>query len=125
MQFSTVATVAAVAAVASASYNETATVFDNSTTIVTITSCEENKCSTTTSAALISTATTTVEGVVTEYTTYCPLTSETTAAPVTVSSVTEAQNTTSHTVTSQSENGAAKALPAVGALMAGAAALLL
>ncbi|KAL6931129.1 hypothetical protein ACO0R3_002584 [Hanseniaspora guilliermondii] len=44
------------------------------TTLVTITSCNDNKCSLVTSSALLSVETTTIEGTVTEYTTYCPLT---------------------------------------------------
>lgn len=46
---------------------------DHHTTIVTITSCSDHKCTETTSPAIESVATTTVNGVVTEYTTYCPL----------------------------------------------------
>ncbi|KAL6931398.1 hypothetical protein ACO0R3_002861 [Hanseniaspora guilliermondii] len=48
----------------------------DTTTLVTITSCKDNACETSTSQALVSIATTTVEGTVTEYTTYCPLTAE-------------------------------------------------
>ncbi|CAI4613940.1 BFH_collapsed_G0036530.mRNA.1.CDS.1 [Saccharomyces cerevisiae] len=133
MQFSTVASIAAVAAVASAAANvTTATVSQESTTLVTITSCEDHVCSETVSPALVSTATVTVDDVITQYTTWCPLTTEapkngtSTAAPVTP---TEApKNTTSaaptHSVTSYT-GAAAKALPAAGALLAGAAALLL
>ncbi|CAI1577757.1 hypothetical protein SEUBUCD650_0L01750 [Saccharomyces eubayanus] len=132
MQFSTVASFAAVAAVASAAANvTTATVSEESTTLVTITSCEDHVCSETVSPALVSTATVTVNDVITQYTTWCPLTTEapkngSTSAPV---KPTEApKNTTSaaptHSVTSYT-GAAAKALPAAGALLAGAAALLL
>ncbi|CAI4046070.1 hypothetical protein SKDZ_12G1600 [Saccharomyces kudriavzevii ZP591] len=134
MQFSTVASIAAVAAIASAASNvTTATVSEESTTLVTITSCEDHVCSETVSPALVSTATVTVNDVITQYTTWCPLTTEapkngttSTAAPV---KPTEGpKNTTSaaptHSVTSYT-GAAAKALPAAGALLAGAAALLL
>ncbi|CAI4046425.1 hypothetical protein N7582_003808 [Saccharomyces uvarum] len=135
MQFSTVASIAAVAAVASAAANvTTATVSEESTTLVTITSCEDHVCSETVSPALVSTATVTVNDVITQYTTWCPLTATTeapkngttTSAPV--KSTEAPKNTTStastHSVTSYT-GAAAKALPAAGALLAGAAALLL
>ncbi|QID86707.1 Putative covalently bound cell wall protein 22 [Saccharomyces pastorianus] len=119
MQFSTVASFAAVAAVASAAANVT-------------TATVNHVCSETVSPALVSTATVTVNDVITQYTTWCPLTTEapkngtSTSAPV---KPTEApKNTTSaaptHSVTSYT-GAAAKALPAAGALLAGAAALLL
>ncbi|CAI4891907.1 AHL_G0036280.mRNA.1.CDS.1 [Saccharomyces cerevisiae] len=83
-------------------------------------------------STLVSTATVTVDDVITQYTTWCPLTTEapkngtSTAAPVT--STEAPKNTTSaaptHSVTSYT-GAAAKALPAAGALLAGAAALLL
>nr|CAA88216.1 unknown [Saccharomyces cerevisiae]CAI6411235.1 CBM_HP1_G0008360.mRNA.1.CDS.1 [Saccharomyces cerevisiae] len=66
MQFSTVASIAAIAAVASAASNiTTATVTEESTTLVTITSCEDHVCSETVSPALVSTATVTVNDVIT------------------------------------------------------------
>ncbi|EHN01383.1 Flo5p [Saccharomyces cerevisiae x Saccharomyces kudriavzevii VIN7] len=43
------------------------------TTLVTVTSCESGICSETASPAVVSTATTTINGVVTDYTTWCPL----------------------------------------------------
>jgi len=52
------------------------------TTVVTITSCSDNKCSKILSTALESIATTTIEGVSTEYTTYCPLTTDITSSTV-------------------------------------------
>ncbi|GMM40641.1 hypothetical protein DAHU10_015420 [Hanseniaspora uvarum] len=52
------------------------------TTVVTITSCSDNKCSKVLSTALESIATTTIEGVATEYTTYCPLTTDITSSTV-------------------------------------------
>ncbi|CCE61247.1 hypothetical protein TPHA_0A01640 [Tetrapisispora phaffii CBS 4417] len=131
MQFSTVASFAAVAAVATAASNSTDAnvtteyVSDNQTTLVTITSCEDHACSETVSTALVSTATVTENGVVTEYTTWCPLSSEE-AAPATVAPHSVAANSTSTTHAVSSYEGAAvKALPAGAALLAGAAALLL
>ncbi|KAK5773695.1 Ccw12p PWA37_004978 [Arxiozyma heterogenica] len=130
MQFSTVATVAAVAAVANAQYNSTvtSTATENLTTLVTITSCEDHICKETVSPALVSTATVTVDNVVTQYTTWCPLSA---AANTTVatSSAHISKNATSaastkHSVSSYHGAGA-KALPAAGALLAGAAAFLL
>ncbi|KAL6945288.1 hypothetical protein ACO0QE_002738 [Hanseniaspora vineae] len=47
---------------------------EDATTLVTITSCKSNACFTTTRTALVSVATKVVEGTLTEYTTYCPLT---------------------------------------------------
>lgn len=61
----------------------TSTATSLSTTIVTITSCSHHVCSTTTSAALQSIATTTVNGVETVYTTYCPLPETTVIVTVT------------------------------------------
>ncbi|CCC69329.1 hypothetical protein NCAS_0C03390 [Naumovozyma castellii] len=132
MQFSTVATIATVAAVASAAANvTTATTHKDVTTLVTITDCENHVCKETVSPALVSTATVTVNNEVTEYTTYCPL--STTAAPaknVTSSAAAPAKNTTTtatktNTISSHFSGAAGKALPAAGALMAGVAALLL
>ncbi|CCF56593.1 hypothetical protein KAFR_0B02970 [Kazachstania africana CBS 2517] len=126
MQFSTVAAFASVAAVASATANvTTATATEESTTLVTITSCEDHKCAETVSPALVSTATVTVNDVVTEYTTWCPLSS--TAAANATSTKAAANSTAASTTKSvTSYTGAAvKALPAAGALVAGAAALLL
>lgn len=54
----------------------TSTASEDTTTLVTITSCKDNACETSTSQALVSVATVTVEGTVSEYTTYCPLTAE-------------------------------------------------
>lgn len=125
MQFSTVATFAAVAAVASAQNITTATATENATTLVTITSCSEDKCHESVSPALVSTATVTVNDVITEYTTWCPLTATTEAGVAkntTVSPAPKPTNTQSH---SEYTGAAAKAFPAAGALVAGAAALLL
>ncbi|CCH43873.1 putative threonine-rich GPI-anchored glycoprotein [Wickerhamomyces ciferrii] len=75
----------------------TTAVYQNSTTLVTVTSCDEDKCSEVPSTALISIATTTINGVVTSYTTYCPLT--TTSAPVPApTTVTEEQDSTKTTL---------------------------
>ncbi|CAI4058236.1 hypothetical protein SKDZ_04G3520 [Saccharomyces kudriavzevii ZP591] len=136
MQFSTVASIAAITAVASAANNiTTATVTDESTTLVTITSCEDHVCSETVSPALVSTATVTVNDVITQYTTWCPLPTteapKNTTAPAPTERPTEQptekptqQGSTTPGVTSFT-GGAVKALPAAGALLAGAAALLL
>ncbi|CAI4585948.1 BAL_1a_G0033780.mRNA.1.CDS.1 [Saccharomyces cerevisiae] len=43
------------------------------TTLITVSSCESNSCSNTVSSAVVSTATTTINGITTEYTTWCPL----------------------------------------------------
>ncbi|XBW36312.1 hypothetical protein QEN19_001895 [Hanseniaspora menglaensis] len=60
------------------SENLVSTISEDKTTLVTITSCKDNACSLTVSPALVSTATSTIEGTVTEFTTYCPLTGEST-----------------------------------------------
>ena len=174
MQFSTIASLAAIASVASAASNvTTATATEKTTTLVTITSCEDHVWAETVSPALISTATVTINDIITEYTTWCPIEASesaaenktksavSTAAPVTtttsiaahtsveakVESTTESESTVTKTVqasktikvsslavqtvassthTVASFTGAAnKALPAVGALIAGAAALLI
>lgn len=140
MQFSTVAAVSAVAAVASASMNNTmhsnstvmphVTVTDivESTTLVTITHCKDNACSTTVSPAVVSTATVTLDSTVTEYTTWCPLTAhdKTTYYPHTsLSNITSAHTMSSHSSVTEFTGAAARALPAAGALVAGVAALLL
>ena len=129
MQFSTVASVAAIAAVVSAASNVTTqTVTHDKTTLVTITSCEDHACSEKVSTVLVSTATVTENGVTTEYTTWCPiLASEEAEAAHShnmTSHATSHATSSSHTVSSF-EGAAAKALPAAGALLAGAAALLL
>ncbi|SCU90199.1 LADA_0F02476g1_1 [Lachancea dasiensis] len=116
MQFSTAAAVATVSAVVAA--QNTTTVDMESTTLVTITSCESHACSESVSPALVSTATVTVNDVVTQYTTWCPL-STTAASNATSSAASSTASVTSYT------GAAAKALPAAGALVAGAAALLL
>lgn len=95
------------------------TVSDDTTTLITVTSCLSDECNTTTSQAIVSIATVTVQGTVTQYTTYCPVTTpEITAPPPSAAPVANA------TVSSEYE-GAAQALPAAGALLAGAAVLLL
>jgi len=77
---------------AGASTGGAETVTEESTTLVTITSCKENKCSTTAVPATPKLTTETIHGVVTSYTTYCPLTE------VTV------ESTTIVTITSCKEN---------------------
>lgn len=71
----------------------TETVTESSTTIVTITACSNNICVPTTVPAVPSVVTTTVNEVVTVYTTYCPLTS-----------VETLESTKTITITSCSEN---------------------
>lgn len=61
-----------------------------STTVVTITSCADNKCSKVPVTTGVTVVTTTVNDKVTEYTTYCPLTSETTEPVAPTSSATPA-----------------------------------
>ncbi|AET39333.1 Ccw12p Ecym_4269 [Eremothecium cymbalariae DBVPG len=135
MQFSTVAAVAASAAVASAHANHanttTTTAHYNATTLVTITSCGTKSCVESVSVALVSTATVSVGETITEYTTWCPLPTSAPEAPASSapSSVAVPSNSTvpaSATASVSSyTGGAVKALPAAGALFAGAAALLL
>lgn len=124
MQFSTVATFAAVAAVASAQNITTATATENATTLVTVTSCSEDKCHESVSPALVSTATVTVNDVITEYTTWCPLTTTEAGVPKNTT-VSPAPKPTTTQSQSEYTGAAAKAFPAAGALVAGAAALLL
>ncbi|WEJ96990.1 hypothetical protein PSN45_004536 [Yamadazyma tenuis] len=58
----------------------TSTVTDAETTVITITSCSANKCSTTAVPAVATVTTVTIDDEVTSYTTYCPLTAEEAAA---------------------------------------------
>ncbi|AGO13914.1 AaceriAGR049Wp [[Ashbya] aceris (nom. inval.)] len=132
MQFSTVASIAAAAAVASAHANvTTATATRNQTTLVTITHCEENSaCTAKVSPALVSTATVTIDNVVTAYETWCPLTTTEAAKPPASTAKPPAPSNQTvppveTPVVSSFTGAAAKALPAAGALFAGAAALLL
>ncbi|XBW35346.1 hypothetical protein QEN19_000912 [Hanseniaspora menglaensis] len=60
-------------------YNATATLSEELTTLITTTSCNSNACSLVSSTALVSVATKTVSGTITEFTTYCPLPADTTA----------------------------------------------
>ncbi|ONH68104.1 form wall Protein 1 [Cyberlindnera fabianii] len=123
--FSKVVLAAAAASVASAAYSNATTVvdFSNSTTVVTITSCEENKCTEVPVTTGLTVVTVTSSGVVTEYTTYCPLTSE----DVTSTATEQLTSTVAHNATtaeiSTFEAGAVKAVPAVAALAAGVALL--
>jgi hypothetical protein len=134
MQFSQVAAAAAIASVASASYvnvTSTADVWKNSTTVITITSCEANKCSEVPVTTGVTVVTETKNGVVTEYTTYCPLTTATGATSTVTSKVTSTkvtstashQNTSVPTISTTFTGGAVKAVPAVAALAAGVALL--
>jgi hypothetical protein len=129
MQFTQVLGFAAVASVASAAFSNvtsTAVVYDNTTTVITVTSCEENKCSEVPITTGLTVVTKTIEGVVTEYTTYCPLTTEeetsTETAKVT-STVAPTKNETTTAEVSTFEGAAAKAVPAIAAVAAGVALL--
>ena len=105
MQFSSAVVLSAVAGSALAAYsNSTAT--DIQTTVVTITSCEENKCHETE----VTTGVTTVTEVETTYTTYCPL--PTTEAP---KSSVASNSTTTPPVSTAEGAAAANAVPAVAA----------
>lgn len=72
---------------ASATASGTTTVTDVSTKIITVTSCSDHKCATTTTPATLGPVTTTVEGTETVYTTWCPV-SETTVTDVSTKIVT-------------------------------------
>lgn len=79
MQYSTLLIIAS--ALVAKSYGATTstalqTVTNHQSTEVTITSCSNEACVTTSNSLVPSIATTTVEGVETVYTTYCPLSSE-------------------------------------------------
>ena len=65
-----------------------------STKVITVTQCSDNKCSESTVAATPSLTTETIEGTVTAYTTYCPV-SENASAPGTAAPGTEAPEATS------------------------------
>jgi hypothetical protein len=82
----------------------TATETDIGTTVVTITSCDEDKCSETAVTTGVTVITSTKEGVETEYTTYCPL------------STTEVENigTTVVTITSCQEDKCSKTAVTTG-----------
>nr|ACR61711.1 cell surface exposed luciferase gLUC59 [synthetic construct] len=86
-------------------YKANSTVTDIATTVVTITSCEENKCHETE----VTTGVTTVTEVETTYTTYCPL--PTAKAPVASTS----NSTTTPPVSTAEGAAAANAVPAVAA----------
>lgn len=76
----------------------TATVTEDSTTIITITSCSENKCSATEVPATKAVTTDTIQGTVTSYTTWCPVTEDDSTATATE------KITTVITITSCSDN---------------------
>ncbi|KAI3407078.1 hypothetical protein KGF56_000065 [Candida oxycetoniae] len=125
MQFSKVAVLAAVTGSALASYNST--VHEIATTVITITSCEDNKCT----ALPVTTGLTTVTEYDTIYTTYCPLPTETEAevAPSQPTTVAAESSSVAPSSTPASNNtiapieGAGNKLQ-VGAALIGAAALL-
>ena len=62
-----------VGSVSSSRISNIATVAKEKTTMVTVTSCRSHVCTETVSPAIVSTVTTNVENVVTEYTTWCPI----------------------------------------------------
>lgn len=72
MQFQTLLVVAGSLVASTLAVNSTVT--EHHTTEITITHCSDNKCATSVAPAVQSINTVTIEGVVTEYTTYCPLT---------------------------------------------------
>lgn len=133
MQYSKVAILSAVAGSAVASYNSTVT--DIATTVVTITSCEENKCT----EVPVTTGLTTVTEVDTIYTTYCPLPSTEapessapeTKAPASKAPESSAAESKSTVAAESSEAPSVSSFEAgagklqVGAALVGAAALLL
>ncbi|KAK6455615.1 uncharacterized protein RJT20DRAFT_48512 [Scheffersomyces xylosifermentans] len=84
MQYRTLSVAAALVASASAATTITSleTVTEHSTTDVTITSCSKEACATTVEKSSLTVVTTTVEGIETIYTTYCPLSSEIAAESV-------------------------------------------
>ncbi|EDK46488.1 Cell wall protein pga62 [Lodderomyces elongisporus] len=121
MQFSKVAIISAVAGSAVASYNSTVT--DIATTVITITSCEENKCT----PVPVTTGVTTVTEIDTTYTTYCPLsTTEAPASSAPASSTVAAESSSApaKNATVSTIEGSGARLQ-VGAALVGAAALLL
>lgn len=62
------------------------------TTLVTVTSCESGICSETTSPAVVSTATTTVRGIATEYATWCPISTSESREQTTIVTVTSCES---------------------------------
>lgn len=93
------------AALNATNMTSTATYTDLTTTVVTITHCEENICSTQLSTAAQTVVTETVQGVETIYTTYCPLPSqseETTYVDTTTTPVAPVSTEGELTVTIQS-----------------------
>ncbi|CAX44051.1 flocculation protein, putative [Candida dubliniensis CD36] len=70
-----------------------------STKVITITSCSENKCHPATVEAIPSTVTTVTQGVVTEYITYCPVSSVETATPTKVITVVACNENKCHETT--------------------------
>ncbi|KAK6883377.1 Cell wall protein PGA59 [Candida tropicalis] len=107
MKFSTAAIFIAVAGSAFAGYANS-TVTEVGTTIITVTSCEENKCT----EVPVTTGVVTVTEIDTTYTTYCPLTSEeeSTKAPESTSA-----NSTAPSVSTAEAGAAANAAPVVAA----------
>ena len=102
--------------ISSAPVTSTTTEEDISTTVVTITSCSDDKCTETPVTTGVTVVTTTIAGVVTEYTTYCPLSTETvteTAAETTVVTITSCAEdkctpvvvTTGVTIVTKTEGG--------------------
>ncbi|CAI5759341.1 unnamed protein product [Candida verbasci] len=122
MKFSQVALLSTVAGSSLAVYTN-GTVTDIQTTVVTITSCEENKCHET----AVTTGLTTVTELETTYTTYCPISEESQAssapapsapAPAPSSEAEEskpAASSTPQTVEAQSSSAPATSAPSVTA----------
>ncbi|KAI5962965.1 uncharacterized protein KGF55_002757 [Candida pseudojiufengensis] len=121
MQFSTLA-ILSIASSALASYNSTVT--DIGTTIITVTSCHEDKCT----EVPVTTGILTVTEEFTTYTTYCPLTSEeegekTTVAGESSTESSAAPSTHANATVSSYSAGAGK-MQVGGAVLLGAALLL-
>lgn len=148
MQFSSAVSVAA----AAANLTSTLTQTSETTTLVTVTSCEDHRCVETTSNAIVTVTTATIDNTITSYTTWCPISSskaattankteeatpkphetteKATPAPTLPSSPINKNGTNNGSELPKSntvifDNGVNKALPAAGALIAGVAALLM
>lgn len=101
MQYKVLSASALLAATASAAITsyEIDTVTEHHTVDVTITSCSNNACETTVQKQVPTTLVTTVDGVKTVYTTYCPLTASSTSSLAPVSTKTAASTTSVVTTT--------------------------
>jgi len=106
------------AAVSSApQITSTAQVVSNSTTLITITSCESDKCTEVPVTTGLTVVTSTKDNTITEYTTYCPISTKSVAPTSSFGNVTTPASVSTY------EGSAAKAVPAFAALAAGVALL--